>query len=688
MKNKVIGKFVAGMTVASMLTYYSAPVFAYINEETVYSKLNESGKSYKTTVTTITENKDETKTIQSVLDEKLPIDCEISYYLDGKEMSVKDIVGKSGRVTVKLDYKNNEINSVKIDGKEDKMYTPFVVISGVVLDLEKNKNVEVSNGKIITNGNKTVAVGIALPGLKESLAIDTDILRSSVEISMDTENFEMGNIISYATPKIFGDFDISLDDFNEIFDKVDELQSASSKIEEGSKELSDGIITLNDGALSLNDGTKALDEGIDTLKSGAESLNNGAITLRNGTKEYTERSQEFNSAMNQVSNGVSSLNSQYSQVNDGISTLNNSSKELNGGAQKVEEGAKSISDNLDYISGLLNNVSSGASVLYEGVNSAQSGIGQIVKAVSDQVNNSKSEENIQKMQGMQEVINKDAELIAQYQALLNNIEDKTSSEYQSTASILAILQANYAALTGASSTISSTSNSVGELYSSLTQLQQGISSLKNGSETLAEGLSQISSGTSSLANGSKELVAGTKSLSQGTAALSEGTENLAAGSSMVVDGINTLDNGTKGLNSASNSLLDASKTISNGAKELQDGTASMVNGVGSLSSGSKELRNGTYTLTEGTSKLVSGATELNSGIHKFNTDGINTITELVNKDLKNTIQRIEKLEELSKDYTTFASDDKRDDIKFIAITDSIKMNNSSENDKKDNKSKK
>lgn len=690
MKIKLISKITAGTVVASILTYYASPVFAYINEETIYSKANQSGENYKSTVTTITEDKDGTNTVQLDLDKQIPIECKITYYLNGKEITAKEIAGKSGHIKIKLDYTNSSINSIKIDDEEESLYTPFIVLSGVVLDNKNNKNIEITNGKIITNGNKVIAVGITMPGLQESLNLNIDSLEipTSIEISMDTEKFEIGNIISYSTPKIFGELDINSESFSDLFDKVNELQSASKQIEDGSVELSDGIIQLNDGAINLNDGVEQLDDGINTLQNGAVTLNDGAVTLKNGMEEYTSKTQEFGVAMNDVANGVNLLNSQYSQVNDGINTLNSSSKELNSGAQSVSEGAKNVSDNLNYISGVLAETSSGAQSLYAGTKEAHSGINEIVNGVSKQVEASKTSENIQKLDSMQQVIDKDLELITQYQNLVASIPDKTSQDYQNAYAILTVLQANYTALSGAKGTITNASNSMGELYSHLTALQQGINNLENGAGTLSNGISEISNGTLELAKGSETLANGASNLYQGTNALTQGTESLASGSSQVVSGINTLDSGTKQLNSASGELSKAAGTICGGAKNLQEGTASMLNGVNSLSNGSKELKNGTATLTSGTSQILDGANTLTSGIREFNTEGVNTICDFVNKDIKNTLKRVEKLEEISNNYVSFASKDKRDDIKFITMTDSIKVESDSNSDKKDGKAKK
>lgn len=43
------------------------------------------------------------------------------------------------------------------------MYVPFVVMAGTMLDNTKMKNIEVTNGKVLDNGQKTVVVGLACP---------------------------------------------------------------------------------------------------------------------------------------------------------------------------------------------------------------------------------------------------------------------------------------------------------------------------------------------------------------------------------------------------------------------------------------------------------------------------------------------------------------------------------------------
>ena len=48
------------------------------------------------------------------------------------------------------------------------------MLSGMILDDDKFKNVEVSNGKAINDGTRTIVAGFALPGMQDSLDIDKD----------------------------------------------------------------------------------------------------------------------------------------------------------------------------------------------------------------------------------------------------------------------------------------------------------------------------------------------------------------------------------------------------------------------------------------------------------------------------------------------------------------------------------
>lgn len=52
------------------------------------------------------------------------------------------------------------------------MSVPFVMLTGMILDNNRFSHIEVSNGKVINDGNRSVVMGFALPGMQENLHID------------------------------------------------------------------------------------------------------------------------------------------------------------------------------------------------------------------------------------------------------------------------------------------------------------------------------------------------------------------------------------------------------------------------------------------------------------------------------------------------------------------------------------
>jgi len=71
---------------------------------------------------------------QGNIKKELPVNINISYKLDGSSISAEELEGKSGKVTIRFDYTNNQYEMVNIEGKQEKMYVPFSVLAGIVLN--------------------------------------------------------------------------------------------------------------------------------------------------------------------------------------------------------------------------------------------------------------------------------------------------------------------------------------------------------------------------------------------------------------------------------------------------------------------------------------------------------------------------------------------------------------------------
>ncbi len=298
MKNKIINKIV-GWSVILSLAFEATPVWALAKEETVYGKLNSNGGVNSVTVsehlsdngnnkindkTSLTDinnisgngsySKDGDKIVwetngediyyQGKTDKELPISMNIKYYLDDKEMSVNDMLGKAGKVRIVIDYKNNLENKVLINGKMETLYTPFVVASTTLLSNSNNKNIKVSNGRVIDNGNNSLIITIATPGLYDSLKVNELKDMDKVEISYDTKDFELNSIYTVATSKLLDDSDLN------VFDTINDLYSSIDLLQDNMNLLVDSAGKLNDGASKIADGNKALSDGISKIANAYE----------------------------------------------------------------------------------------------------------------------------------------------------------------------------------------------------------------------------------------------------------------------------------------------------------------------------------------------------------------------------------------------------------------------------------
>lgn len=330
MKNK-LSRITASIILVTTLMY-TLPVSAFTKDETVYSNLNSKGQKYQTIVTTHLINENDEKILKDLTtllnientsgnenfkkegeeliweansndiyykgetNKSLPIDIKITYVLDGKEIEPEKIAGKDGKVKITIQLENKEIKEVEINGKKEKMYIPFTVACGTSISNEKNKNIEVKNAKIIDDGSKTMVAGITFPGLKESLKTDAIEIPETIEIEMDSKEFEMNNIIMYAMPINTEELDLDIfSKIDELYTKVEDLKTASNQIEEGAKTLSEGIQTANTGANQIQaevgkainnlkvDNSNALDEAtlamIEQQAAGGATLTQEQINM-------------------------------------------------------------------------------------------------------------------------------------------------------------------------------------------------------------------------------------------------------------------------------------------------------------------------------------------------------------------------------------------------------------------------
>ena len=265
--------------VSGTLTGFTAEDGAYITDRPGLSELkNSKGEEefFETDDGTVYwENLGEDIRYEGVSTEALPVDVRVSYSLDGEELPLQEMKGKSGDVKIRFDYEDHAKETVVTGGEEREMTVPFLAVSLAVLPDDVFSDVEISNGRVITVGGQRAAVGFALPGLSEDLALDThenmkDLeIPASVEITAQAKEFELEFTGTVLTAGLLEDMDTDmLDDLEEKIADVEELEKASDELQDGADALMNGAVQMQEALLQYANGVNQAAAGASAIRSG------------------------------------------------------------------------------------------------------------------------------------------------------------------------------------------------------------------------------------------------------------------------------------------------------------------------------------------------------------------------------------------------------------------------------------
>ena len=206
----------------------------------------------------------------------------ISYKLDGENISAEDLKGKDGRVEIHIQYSNSSKTAVDVAGEKEEMFTPFTMITAMMLPADEYQNVEIDNGKVLSDADKQIVVGLGFPGISENLKLtdgDFDFdLPEEVTITAEVKNASVGPTITAASTDFLQNLDFDdMDGFDDLNDSIAELEDATNQLVDGSREAADGAGELAGGAGTLAGGTGTLKNGIDTLNSKSGELIAGCL---------------------------------------------------------------------------------------------------------------------------------------------------------------------------------------------------------------------------------------------------------------------------------------------------------------------------------------------------------------------------------------------------------------------------
>ncbi len=583
---------------------------------------------------------------QGTTEKTLPVEMSISYTLDGKSISPEELAGKSGRVTIRYDYKNNQKAAVEIDGREEEIYVPFAMLTGILLDTDVFTNVTVSNGKLISDGDRVAVVGIAFPGLQDDLGIDREALEipDYVLIEADAEEFSLGTTVTIAASDLFsGMGDEALGTIG-----VEDLTASLDQLNDGMNRLLDGSSQLYGGLCTLLDKSGALINGIDALAAGAQELKNGAVSLDEGVVKFQEGAASFNSGLAQIDANSDALNAGAKQVFETL--LKEVETQIKAAGLDIPE--LTVDNYSEVLGGILDKMENAGTYAQS---AAKDKITAAVKTKEADIRAAVTAAVSPEVEKQVTAAVREA-MIPKALAAMNVTEEAYKSGSVPQAQLDAVLDQIMADETVKSTVSAKTdeqmqSDEVKALIES--KVQEQIDALVNENMSSAQVRDQITAAQQQASAGLPEIKAAKTQL----------------------DSYAQFYNGLKAYTDGVGQAADGAAQLGSGADSIRAGADAIAKGADSLYQGILTMKDGSAALVEGVTALRDGAMQLNDGLSELYEKGFSRIAELSKGGLANVAARLRAVVDAAKDFNSFAGigEDMEGTVRFVYRTESVKL---------------
>lgn len=646
---------------------------------------------------------------QGTSHDQLPVGINLQYELDGKEVQPADIVGKSGKLKIRIEYMNHALTEINVQDQEEQIYTPFIMVTGMILPVDKFSNVTIDHGNVISEGDNDIVVAYGMPGLKENLALDdlylgeevdldtdsiNDKLTDTVEITADVKDFSMGSTYTVATSDLFRDLDLEdADDLNELDDKLDDIRDASSQLVDGTETLQDGLETLDDnfgtyadaigtvrngvgtlnkGAKQLNAGTKAYTKGVDKLLKGVGTYATGAEKLSRGMKSYIAGVNTLIGGINTLNQSTAGLPQQYKAFGDGVKKFVNSVTTLlsEENMNQMTDGTKSLQEGVAQVDAGVKAVQSGVSTINDNVKKLEktedldqcvAGLKQMETMYTQMAEAAQTEEEKKQYKQMASAVTGAIQYIEGGEQIASALDAATNGKAdgdadQKGAADLALALSQIQAATDTESKDTNLYNGAKSLSESASTISGYAGQLRDSSTDLLDGNTKISNAMTQISGAIKQLKNGGKQIQNNNKAITDGADS-------IIQNTTSIKKGSKKLKKNSPSLRKATKQLSGGTKKL--------------ASGLKKLVKSTGTVADGISKLADGSGELSDGMNAFQDEAVEKLTDSM-ADMTEGIgiltDRVKGISNASKEYQSYSglADGMEGTVKFVMSTEEVK----------------
>ena len=625
---------------------------------------------------------------QGTTDKELPVSVKLTYFLDGKEVKPDELKGKSGHLKIQVQYTNNEKKTVTVDGQEEEVYTPFIMMTGMILPNETFSNVTIDNGKVISDGSRNIVVGFGMPGLKDSLDLDEETTKEAedkgvtipenFEMEADVTDFTMSSTFTVALTDLLDDMDMdNIIDVDSLKDSLNELEDAALELVSGSGTLADGASTLADGVSSYTAGADELNAGIQKYLGSNGELNGSVTEYVNGVGKVVKGVKDYTSGTNALANGVTSYVVGEQKIAAGAAQLSQLSK----GLEQVQTAVDTLSKAADGKGEATDDLVIAANQLAAGTKQLQAVLGsEEVTALLTQVNGmvttgneliSATESLSASLQtGIATPVANIAAALTGMETQLNAINTQLGTLQSDCETAVADVNAKItdyntkvdAAQAAANTSKTQIANAISALQVQLNattdesvrdQISTAITALQN-AQTAADGLNNVQKASaitvsvptfdlSAITSGAATLQTNLKTFKETAAALQQQLPEMqkkldaiaAAKDSLPSDSISQLTASVTQLNQGMQGLNTGLGTLSGGLGQLNtsvqaqfptaiQGITELNGGFMQLGSYNTSLLSGAEKLKGSSSTLAAGAGTLQSGTNQL-ASGLNTL---------------------------------------------------------------
>lgn len=582
--------------------------------------------------TIVWENHGENISYEGTTKQELPVSVKVRYYLEEKEVKPEELAGQSGRVRIRFDYENHTLQAVKVKSKEVESVVPFMMCTFLYLPSDVFSNVEVTNGKLMESEEQSIVVGIAFPGLNESLHLKEYEPTKEIEfadffeITADVTDFELEFTATLATSGLLDELETEdLEDLDEMSENMEELENATKELEDGTQELFDGVKEMKGYMNAYMEGVSAVDEGIGKVKDGVNALKEQNKALKEGADALRDGLNQLETTMNQITLTQSA----------GAAGTTGTEMNASAGMEGMVLAAETLQKDAEALYSVLEELSDSLKSSAEVVSTARTYQIQ----VSEKITGIKAQMDALDLSRMNELAKEQA-----YNVVAEALSESGLDENK-----IAEIQEKMEEKLAGMDVTAELSRQLFDMENSLMDMPElELPDVTVPTEEISVFIADMQKQLLILKESSGEI----SSLVQNLAGLSTALESLKGGIHQLNEGSNRL---------------------AAGVTAYTEGVVLLSDGVEALKAGSGELAGAGGEFNEGFDALMEGVEALRDGVAEFNREGIKELTDLAGEDLIRVLEAVRASKIRNDAYDNFAGkkDGMRGSVVFLIETEEI-----------------